>query len=36
MKMSAAKQRKRGMMKESFGPVPSTFNDPLAGFADCQ
>lgn len=29
-------QRKRGMMKKAFGPVPKNFNDPLADFADYQ
>lgn len=32
----AARQRKRGMMKKAFGPVPSDFNEPLADFADYQ
>jgi prevent-host-death family protein len=32
----AARQRKRGMMKKSFGPVPADFNEPLADFADYQ
>lgn len=31
-----AKQRKRGMMKSAFGPVPTDFNQPLADFADYQ
>jgi prevent-host-death family protein len=31
-----AKQRKRGMMKQAFGPVPKDFNEPLADFADYQ
>jgi prevent-host-death family protein len=29
-------QRKRGMMKNAFGPVPPDFNEPLADFADYQ
>jgi prevent-host-death family protein len=29
-------QRKRGMMKKAFGPVPADFNEPLADFADYQ
>ena len=33
---SAARQRKRGMMKKTFGPVPADFNEPLADFADYQ
>ena len=32
----AASQRKRGMMKEAFGPVPADFNEPLADSADYQ
>jgi antitoxin (DNA-binding transcriptional repressor) of toxin-antitoxin stability system len=32
----AATQRKRGMMKKEFGPVPADFNEPLADFADYQ
>ncbi len=31
-----AKQRKRGMMKKAFGPVPQDFNEPLADFTDYQ
>ena len=31
-----ALHRKRGMMKNAFGPVPSNFNEPLADFADYQ
>ena len=31
-----ATQRKRGMMKKAFGPVPGDFNEPLAEFADYQ
>lgn len=27
-------QRKRGMMKKAFGPVPSNFNEPLNDFAE--
>lgn len=30
------RQRKRGMMKKAFGPVPADFNEPLADFADYQ
>lgn len=29
-------RRKRGMMKNIFGPVSPNFNDPLADFADYQ
>lgn len=32
----AVRQRKRGMMKKAFGPVPADFNEPLADFADYQ
>jgi prevent-host-death family protein len=32
----ADRQRKRGMMKKAFGPVPSDFNEPLTDFADYQ
>lgn len=31
-----ARQRKRGMMKKTFGPVPAEFDEPLADFADYQ
>lgn len=30
----SAKQRKRGMMKEAFGPVSADFDEPLDDFAD--
>jgi prevent-host-death family protein len=30
------KQRKRGMMKKAFGPVPTDFNEPLAEFHEYQ
>ena len=33
---AAAKERKRGMMREAFGPVPEDFNAPLTDFADYQ
>jgi antitoxin (DNA-binding transcriptional repressor) of toxin-antitoxin stability system len=29
-------QRKRGMMKKAFGPVPPDFNEPLNDFAEYQ
>lgn len=29
-----AKRRKRGMMKNAFGPVPPDFNEPLADFGE--
>lgn len=29
-------QRKRGMMKKAFGPVPADFNEPLNDFAEYQ
>ncbi len=29
-------QRKRGMMKKAFGPVPPDFNEPLKDFAEYQ
>ena len=32
----ATQQRKRGMMKKAFGPVPTDFNDPLNDFAEYQ
>jgi len=32
----AVMQRKRGMMKSMFGPVPPDFNEPLADFTDYQ
>ena len=31
-----AQRRKRGMMKQAFGPVPQDFNEPLEDFADYQ
>jgi prevent-host-death family protein len=30
------KQRKRGMMKKVFGPVPADFNEPLSDFDEYQ
>jgi prevent-host-death family protein len=33
---SVVRQRKRGMMKKSIGPVPPDFNDPLAELAEYQ
>lgn len=30
------KQRKRGMMKKVFGPVPTDFNEPLPEFHEYQ